>query len=102
MFTFVIASGSAVWTKRMRTVRNMLLTIVLCAVGLSVGSLWAQDSSQQPPANSQQNPNKQEAPPEAGGPGNDVGPYAIPSKKKADEPPPPAPEKPKKIEGMPD
>ena len=62
----------------------------------------AQDSSQQPPANSQQNPNKQEAPHEAGGPGNDVGPYAIPNKKKANEPPPRAPEKPKKIEGMPD
>ena len=56
----------------------------------------AQNTSQQPPAN----PNKQEAPPEAGGPQNDVGPYVVPKKK--EEPPPPAPEKPKKIEGMPD
>ena len=56
----------------------------------------AQDTPQQPPAN----PNKQEAPPEAGGPQNDVGPYVIPKKK--EEPPPPAPEKPKKIENMPD
>jgi len=56
----------------------------------------AQDTSQQPPAN----PNKQEAPPEAGGPQNDIGPYVVPKKK--EEPPPPAPEKPKKIEGMPD
>jgi VWFA-related protein len=88
-------------TKRMRTTRNMLLTLVLCALGLNVGSLRAQDSSQQPPANLQQNPNKQEAPPEAGGPDSDFGPYAIP-KKKAEETPPPAPEKPKKIEGMPD
>jgi VWFA-related protein len=57
------------------------------------------DSSQSP--NSSQNPNQQPAPPEAGGPGNDVGPYAIPKKK--DEPPPPPPtSKPKKIEGMPD
>jgi VWFA-related protein len=56
----------------------------------------AQDTSQQPPAN----PNKQDAPPEAGGPQNDVGPYAIPKKK--EEPPPPAPERPKKIENMPD
>jgi len=55
-----------------------------------------QDTPQQPPAN----PNKQEAPPEAGGPQNDVGPYVVPKKK--EEPPPPAPEKPKKIEGMPD
>jgi VWFA-related protein len=56
----------------------------------------AQNSSQQPPAN----PNQQDAPPEAGGPQDEVGPYVIPKKK--DEPPPPAPEKPKKIENMPD
>jgi VWFA-related protein len=56
--------------------------------------------SQQPPANTQQNPNAQAPPPEAGGPGGDVGPYAVPKKK--EEPPPPPPEKPKKIEGMPD
>ncbi len=36
-----------------------------------------QDTSQQPPAN----PNKQEAPPAAGGPENDVGPYVVPKKK---------------------
>jgi VWFA-related protein len=58
--------------------------------------VWAQDTSKQPPPN----PNKQETPPEAGGPQTDVGPYAIPKKK--EEPPPPPPEKPKKIEGMPD
>jgi VWFA-related protein len=57
----------------------------------------APDTSQQPPAN----PNKQEAPAEAGGPQNDTGPYVIPKKKEA-PPPPPAPEKPKKIENMPD
>ena len=56
----------------------------------------AQDTSQQPPAN----PNKQEAPAEAGGPQNDTGPYVIPKKK--EQPPAPAPEKPKKIENMPD
>ena len=69
-----------------------------------------QQAPQQAPANPSQdpttpnqapaNPNQQEAPPEAGGPQNDVGPYVIPKKK--DEPPPPAPEKPKKIENMPD
>ena len=48
-----------------------------------------------------QDSQKQEAPPEAGGPQSDTGPYAIPKKK--DEPPPPPPsEKPKKIENMPD
>lgn len=73
---------------------------MLAAFVSAGGDLRAQDT-QQPPANPTQNPNKQEAPPEAGGPGNDVGPYIIP-KKKEDNAPPPAPEKPKRIEGMPD
>jgi|KBSMisStaDraftv2_1062788.scaffolds.fasta_scaffold00752_3 VWFA-related protein len=50
--------------------------------------------------NTQQNPNQQDAPPEAGGPNSDTGPYAIP--KKTEEPPPPPVERPKKVEGMPD
>ena len=71
--------------------------VLACAAFLAL----AQDTSQQPPAQQPPaNPNKQEAPPEAGGPQNDVGPYVIPKKK--EEPPPPAPEKPKKIENMPD
>ena len=45
-------------------------------------------------------PNKQEPTPDAGGPQTDVGPYAVPKKK--EEPPAPPPERPKKIEGMPD
>ena len=72
------------------------LVFVLFWVVATTFLAQAQDTSQQPPAN----PNQQEAPPEAGGPQNDIGPYAIPKKK--EEPPPPAPEKPKKIEGMPD
>jgi VWFA-related protein len=61
----------------------------------------AQDTTQQPPANqAPANPNKQDTPPAAGGPQNDVGPYVVPKKK--EEPPPPPPERPKKIEGMPD
>ena len=80
--------------------RHEILRVIVLAFGL----LWAiaatyaaqaQDTPQQPPAN----PNKQEAPAEAGGPQNDVGPYVVPKKK--EEPPPPAPEKPKKIENMP-
>jgi len=74
--------------------------IWLVFLGLCLAAPWfsaaAQDTGQQAPPN----PNKQEAPPEAGGPQNDIGPYVIPKKK--EEPPPPAPEKPKKIEGMPD
>lgn len=82
-----------------RTLRptNLSKMLILLTVAVFLATLaWAQDAPQQPPAN----PNKQEAPPEAGGPQNDVGPYAVPKKK--EEPPPPAPEKPKKIEGMPD
>jgi VWFA-related protein len=67
--------------------------MALLALLLSTCLMFAQNQSSQ-------NPNQQPAPPEAGGPGNDVGPYAIPKKK--EEPPPPPPTKPKKIEGMPD
>src|SRR5581483_1853101 len=67
--------------------------LALLAMVLSPCPMFAQDQSSQ-------NPNQQPAPPEAGGPGNDVGPYAIP--KKAEEPPLPPPTRPKKIEGMPD
>jgi VWFA-related protein len=80
--------------------RKLLILLGLAILSLAAATFPAQaqspDSSQQAP----DNPNKQEAPPEAGGPQNDVGPYVIPKKK--EEPPPPAPEKPKKIENMPD
>ena len=78
--------------------RKRLTLLALLWVCLAVPALpaQAQDTSQQTPPN----PNKQEAPAEAGGPQNDTGPYVIPKKK--EEPPPPAPEKPKKIENMPD
>jgi VWFA-related protein len=72
--------------------------MMLALLALTVGSpgLLAEDQSE-PAAGGQ----KQEAPPEAGGPQNDVGPYAIP-KKKEEPPPPPPPARPKKVEGMPD
>jgi VWFA-related protein len=81
--------------------KHVTLGVILLAFGLfctsaATISVQAQDTPQQPPAN----PNQQEAPPSAGGPQNDVGPYVVPKKK--EEPPPPAPEKPKKIENMPD
>ncbi|MGA3193946.1 MAG: VWA domain-containing protein [Terriglobales bacterium] len=76
--------------------RFALLALLTCWLVIPGFSARAQDTSQQAPAN----PNKQDAPPEAGGPQNDVGPYVIPKKK--EEPPPPAPEKPKKVDNMPD
>src|SRR5215813_5761857 len=76
--------------------RGLTLVTLFCLM------LWVGQSlllsAQNQPSNS--SPNKQDTPPEAGGPQNDVGPYAIPKKK--EEPPAPPPEKPKKIEGMPD
>jgi VWFA-related protein len=77
--------------------KHLIWLLLALLLGVTkVISASAQDTSQQAPAN----PNKQEAPPAAGGPQNDVGPYVIPKRK--EEPPPPAPEKPKKIENMPD
>src|SRR5215472_18470606 len=76
-----------------------LATIVAVWVQISAALPSQQDQSSQ--AGSQQNPNQQEAPPEAGGPNSDTGPYAIP-KKGEEPPPPPPPPRPKKVEGMPD
>jgi VWFA-related protein len=45
---------------------------------------------------------KQDAPAEAGGPTDNVGPYAIPKKKAEDAPPPPPPVTPKKVADLPD
>ncbi len=78
-----------------RVVPILLMAFVL--TGLS-NAVRAQAQQEPTPAGS--DPQKQEAPPAAGGPQTDVGPYAIPKKK--EEPPAPPPERPKKIEGMPD
>ncbi len=83
--------------------RKHLSALVFACLLLACASylVLAQSSSQQPPPQQPPaNPNQQEAPPEAGGPQNDIGPYVIPKKK--EEPPAPLPEKPKKIENMPD
>ncbi len=96
MFSVVFASLNQMLSVSRK--RAILLAFVLfwAAAATFPAQAQTQDTSQQPPAN----PNKQDAPPAAGGPENDVGPYVVPKKK--EEPPPPAPEKPKKIEGMPD
>jgi VWFA-related protein len=83
------------WLGGRRFLRILLTLGVLGLLGAQVGPVHAQDQSAPTGGNGQQT-----APPEAGGPQTDVGPYAIPKKK--DEPPPPPPERPKKIEGMPD
>ena len=94
---------------RHTVLRNVAYFVVL-ALFCSSLRLSAQDQPSQPPAN--QSPSqtqdqnngkpKQEAPAEAGGPTDNVGPYAIPKKKPEDAPPPPPPVTPKKVEDMPD
>jgi VWFA-related protein len=72
------------------------ISLLILVLGIFAGLTAAQDQGSSAPAKGQT-----DAPDAAGGPQNDVGPYAIP-KKKDEPPPPPPPEKPKKIEGMPD
>jgi VWFA-related protein len=77
----------------------LIFGVTLFTVSMPRAMAQAQSSA---PANTQSSgsPNKQEAPPAAGGPQTEVGPYSVPAKK--EEPPPPPPEKPKRVEGMPD
>jgi VWFA-related protein len=83
----------------------------MACLGLVLGTLPLQaqtqpspDQSQTPPAAQTQDNGKpkQDVPAEAGGPGDNVGPYAIPKKKEGDAAPPPPPVTPKKIDNMPD
>ena len=65
--------------------------------------LCAQDSQKQSdPQDPDSAKPKQDAPPDAGGPDGNVGPYAIPKKNREAPPPPPPPATPRKVEGMPD
>ena len=82
--------------------RKVLLSgvVAVALLALPLTGVAQQDQTTQPAATPQQNPNQ--APPEAGGPKGDSGPYAIPKKGEEPPPPPPPPERPKKIEGMPD
>jgi VWFA-related protein len=79
------------------------LALIVGALPLGAQTQPAQDQAQTPAAQTPDNGKpKQDAPAEAGGPGDNVGPYAIPKKKEGDAPPPPPPVSPKKIENMPD
>src|SRR3981081_693200 len=93
MFAFAIGGYRFLAGRRRKCL--IMLSLLLLSLVTKVIPARAQGTSQQAPSS----PNKQDAPPEAGGPQNDVGPYVVPKKK--EEPPPPAPEKPKKIENMP-
>jgi VWFA-related protein len=89
--------------------RRFSLTFgVLFCLALICGLLpaSAQDQStpatQTPSATPDNGKPKQDAPAEAGGPGDNVGPYAIPRKRTEDAPPPPPPVAAKKAEDIPD
>ncbi len=80
--------------------------IVLALTVLALMSASVPMHAQQGQAPAAQTPDngkpKQEAPAEAGGPTDSVGPYAIPKKKAEDAPSPPPPPAPKKLEDIPD
>src|ERR1700734_2531419 len=81
---------------------------LLLLSGITPVFVGAQDQSQTPPQDNAQNstPNsgkpRQDAPAEAGGPTDNVGPYSIPKKNPEEAPPPPPTPTPNKVEGMPD
>ena len=87
--------------------RGFWLWLAVAVFGLLAGggSAPAQDqtpASQTPSQSPDNGKPKQDAPADAGGPTDNVGPYAIPKKKAEEPPPPPPPVTPKKIEDMPD
>ena len=96
-------------------IKNLHVTgvsgVLLVALFCCPPRLTAQDQQSPTPATQTPSPApsqtpdngrpKQEAPAEAGGPTDNVGPYAIP-KKKAEDAPPPPPVAPKKVEDIPD
>jgi VWFA-related protein len=84
---------------------RLMLALTISLVLLSgITPVSAQDQPQNPPpSNTPSNGKpKQEVPPEAGGPTDSVGPYAIPKKNPDAPPPPPPPASAPKTEGMPD
>jgi VWFA-related protein len=88
------------------------LMVAFMGLALFAMTLPAKAQDQTPPGQSSSQPTsqtpddtgkpKQDAPAEAGGPGDNVGPYAIPKKKADDAPPPPPPPAPRKAEDLPD
>ncbi len=87
-----------------RTGISLIILAVLIAASFPVAAQDQQgQSSSQTPAQTPDNGKpKQDVPAEAGGPTDNVGPYAIPKKKAEDAPPPPPPVTPKKVDDMPD
>jgi VWFA-related protein len=87
-----------------RYVAWTLTLAILLALLCPHTPLFAQNQTPAPPQDNNQTNGKpkQEVPAEAGGPTDNVGPYAIPKKKTDAPPPPPPPAAASKVEGMPD
>ena len=91
---------------------GVVLACGICLALCGTFPMAAQDQQNQTPASqtSSQTPSqtpdngkpKQDVPAEAGGPTDNVGPYAIPKKKAEEAPPPPPLVTPKKLEDVPD
>jgi VWFA-related protein len=85
--------------------RSILLLVLALTAGIIAAPAQEPTPAGQPSSPPPQTDNgkpRQDAPAEAGGPGGDIGPYAIPKKAPEEAPPPPPPSTPKKVEGMPD
>jgi VWFA-related protein len=93
---------------------GLCLLLISGAAAVWAQPLWAQNQQQdqqgqspsqtssQPSQSSDNGKPSQDVPAEAGGPGDNVGPYAIPKKKTEEPPPPPPPVTPKNLNDMPD
>ena len=81
----------------------MILALFCASLPVSAQEQQGQTPASQAPSQTPDNGKpKQDVPAEAGGPTDNIGPYAIPKKKTEDAPPPPPPVTAKKVEDMPD
>ncbi len=88
----------------LRTFEHSLGLLLLCISVVAAAQDQTPPANQSSPQSSPSSDNgkpKQDVPAEAGGPTDNVGPYAIP-KKKAEDAPPPPPVTPKKVADLPD
>jgi VWFA-related protein len=85
-----------------RSVGLLVLSVSVLAAAQDPATQTPSNQSQQPPSQGPENGKpKQDVPAAAGGPTDNVGPYAIPKKRPEDAPPPP-PVAPKKVADLPD
>jgi len=99
-------SPNSVFLRHFRAYRWVWAGCLTLILGTVVAVSQDQPASTQSTQPSSQTPDsgkpKQDVPAEAGGPTDNVGPYAIPKKKAEEPPPPPKPPAPKKLEDIPD